>query len=74
MWTTRNCRRFTAASLETETRYSPAICIGCDMKDVTVATLIPSTCQHELRRAAEPHHEDAHSPIHSSNKCVLKEN
>ena len=33
--TTRNCRRFTAHRARIETRYSPARCIGCDMKIVS---------------------------------------
>ena len=60
------------ASLETETRYSPAKCIGCDMKVVSGQPR-PQTCEHVLRGTPEPRYADAHAALHSPDERIQQE-
>jgi len=55
------------APSENETRYSPAICIGCDMKVVSGKSW-PETRQHQLRWTTESTAQDAKLPIYQTDE------
>jgi IS1 family transposase len=59
------------APSEDHKRYSPATCIGCEMKVVSRRPR-PQACKHQFCRAPEPFHADEHSPIHTVNQCLLE--
>ncbi len=59
------------ADPQPQKRYSPAKCLGCDVKpDHRPARL--ETHQHQLRRAAESHHADVDAAVHTTDQCVLQ--
>ena len=60
------------ASGEAEGRYSPATCIGCDMKTVIGKPGLRA-CQHVIRGAPEPHDAHVDAPVHAADERILKE-
>jgi len=52
-------------------RYSPARCIGCDMKTVQGRSR-PETRLDQLRGAKQFNHAHVHAALHSADKCVLE--
>jgi hypothetical protein len=57
------------ASDEPDTRYSPAVCIGCDMKVVS-GDPDPQARQHQLCRAPKPNDADGNAALYSPNQCI----
>ncbi len=55
-----------------EARYSPATCIGCEMKTVS-GVPAPQACQHVVCRASEPHHAYVYAPVYSPDEWIFKE-
>lgn len=53
-------------------RYSPAECTGI-RKTRVEGQARQGSRQHQLRRAAEPHHADVHAPVHAPHQCVQQE-
>ena len=61
------------APAENDTRYSPAVCIGCDMKVVS-GDPDPEACEHVLRGAPQPEHANGHETLHPTDECFQQEN
>ena len=62
-----------APSDEEIRRYSPARCIGCDMKVVRRQPR-PQARQHQLCRAPEPNHAHVHAALYEADKRIQQEN
>ncbi len=60
-----------APSADEQRRYSPAKCIGCEMKQV-IGNPDPKGLFHELCRAPEPHHADEHAAVYAADECLSK--
>ncbi len=65
-------QRFSGHRTNREHRYSPATCIGCDMKTISG---VPDrkTCQHKLCRAPEPHHAHVDASVYAADKWIQQE-
>ena len=57
------------AATPDESRYSPATCIGCDMKVVS-GDPDPKTRKHQLRGASESHDAYVNASLHSPDKRI----
>jgi hypothetical protein len=55
-----------------EKRYSPAVCLGCKVENVT-GEPEPKAHFNVLRRAPEPHDADVDASVHAPDECVQQE-
>ena len=62
-----------APSDEETRRYSPARCIGCELK-VSERRSRSQAREHVLCRTAQPHDEDEHEALHQIDQRLFQEN
>jgi IS1 family transposase len=55
------------ADTNSEKRYSPAVCLGCKVEEVS-ASAGPEAHLDQLHRAPEPHDADADAPVHRADE------